>query len=67
MAITKDKKKALLATYVSDLKDATNAVIIKQTGIPVALANKIRIELKAADGKMSILKKRIFLRALKDA
>lgn len=67
MAITKDKKKALLATYVSDLKDATNAVIVKQTGIPVTLANKIRIELNAADGKMSILKKRIFLRALKDA
>jgi len=67
MAITKDKKKALLATYVSDLKDATNAVIVKQTGIPVTLANKIRIELKTADGKMSILKKRIFLRALKDA
>lgn len=67
MAITKDKKKALLATYVSDLKDATNAVIVKQNGIPVTLANKIRMELKTADGKMNILKKRIFLRALKDA
>ena len=67
MAITKDKKKALLATYVADLKDATNAVIIKQNGIPVTLANQIRMDLKKADGKMNIIKKRIFLRALKDA
>ena len=67
MAITKDKKKQILAKYTEDLKGATNAVIIKQTGIPVTLANKIRIELKNADGNMSIIKKRIFLRALNDA
>ncbi len=67
MAITKDKKKALLATYVSDLKGATTAVIVKQLSVPVTMANKIRMELKGADGQMSILKKRIFLRALKDA
>ncbi len=67
MAITKDKKKQILAKYTEDLKGSTNAVIIKQTGIPVTLANKIRIELKNADGNMSIIKKRIFLRALKDA
>jgi len=67
MAITKDKKKQILAKYIEDLKGATNAVIIKQTGIPVTLANKIRIELKNADGNMSIIKKRIFLRALNDA
>jgi large subunit ribosomal protein L10 len=67
MAITKDKKKQILANYVEDLKGATNAVIVKQSGIPVTLANKIRMELKGADGKMNIIKKRIFLRALKDA
>ncbi len=67
MAITKDKKKELLANYVSDLKSAKTAVIVKQSSIPVTLANTIRIELKKADGKMSIIKKRIFLKALKDA
>lgn len=67
MAITKDKKKELLATYVSDLKNAKTAVIIKQSSVPVTMANKIRMELKNADGKMSIVKKRIFLKALKDA
>ena len=67
MAITKDKKKQILAKYTEDLKGSTNAVIVKQTGIPVTLANKIRMELKNADGNMNILKKRIFLRALKDA
>ena len=67
MAITKDKKKQILAQYVQDLSGATNAVIVRQSGIPVTLANQIRMDLKATDGKMSIIKKRIFLRALKDA
>lgn len=67
MAITKDKKKQILAKYAEDLAGAKNAVIIKQNGIPVTLANQIRIDLKKADGKMNIIKKRIFLRALKDA
>ncbi len=67
MAITKDKKKQLLKWYVTDLENAKNAVIVKQSAIPVTLANKIRIELSNAEGKMNIIKKRIFLRALKDA
>src|SRR5574344_332313 len=67
MAITKNKKKQILAKYAEDLAGAKNAVIIKQNGIPVTLANQIRMDLKKADGKMNIIKKRIFLRALKDA
>jgi len=67
MAITKDKKKQILAKYTEDLSGAKNAVIVKQNGIPVALANQIRMDLNKADGKMNIIKKRIFLRALKDA
>lgn len=42
-------------------------MIVKQSAIPVTLANKMRIELSNAEGKMNIIKKRIFLRALKDA
>lgn len=67
MTITKEKKNQLLAKYREDLSKATNAVIVKQSGIPVTLANKIRMELKVADGNMNIIKKRIFLKALKDA
>lgn len=67
MTITKAKKDELLAKYKNDLNGATNAVIVKQSGIPVTLANKIRMELKNANGEMNIIKKRIFLRALKDA
>ncbi|HMS91135.1 MAG TPA: 50S ribosomal protein L10 [Candidatus Absconditabacterales bacterium] len=67
MTITKEKKNQLLAKYKGDLSSATNAVIVKQSGIPVTLANKIRMELKVADGNMNIIKKRIFLKALKDA
>lgn len=67
MTITKAKKDQLLAKYKNDLSGSANAVIVKQTGIPVTLANKIRMELKTADGEMNIIKKRIFLKALKDA
>jgi len=67
MTITKEKKNQLLAKYKEDLSDATNAVIVKQSGVAVAVANKIRMELKVANGNMNIIKKRIFLKALKDA
>lgn len=67
MTITKEKKHQLLAKYKSDLSGATNAVIVKQSWIAVTVANQIRMDLKTADGEMNIIKKRIFLRALKDA
>jgi ribosomal protein L10 len=67
MTITKEKKHQLLAKYKEDLSGAKNAVIVQQKSIPVNIANKIRMEIKTADGEMNIIKKRIFLRALKDA
>ena len=67
MTITKAKKDQLLAKYKEDLNGATNAVIVKQSGIAVTVANKMRMEIKTANGNMNIIKKRIFLRALKDA
>lgn len=67
MTITKEKKHQLLAKYKEDLSGATSAVIVQQSGIAVTVANKIRMELKTSDGEMNIIKKRIFLRALKDA
>ena len=67
MTITKEKKKQLLTKYKEDLSIATNAVIVKQSGIAVTVANKIRMDLRTVDGNMNIIKKRLFLRALKDA
>jgi len=67
MTITKEKKNQLLAKYKEDLSNATNAVIVKQTGVAVTVANKIRMDIKTAEGNMNIIKKRIFLKALKDA
>lgn len=67
MTITKEKKQQLLAKYREDLGNATNAVIVQQKSVPVNVANKIRMEIKTTDGKMNVIKKRIFLRALKDA
>ena len=67
MTITKAKKDQLLAKYKNDLVGSANAVIVKQTGVAVPVANKIRMELKTANGEMNIIKKRIFLKALKDA
>ena len=67
MTITKEKKQQLLAKYTKDLSGAKTAVIVQQKAIPVNIANKIRMEIKTTDGEMNIIKKRIFLRALKDA
>jgi ribosomal protein L10 len=67
MTITKAKKDQLLEKYKTDLAGAANAVIVKQSGIAVPVANKIRMELRTANGEMNIIKKRIFLKALKDA
>lgn len=66
MTITKGKKDELFAKYKADLKWATSAIIVKQTAVPVTTANKIRIDMKATNGGMNIIKKRIFLKALKD-
>ena len=67
MTITKEKKQQLLAKYTKDLSGAKTAVIVQQKAVPVNVANKIRMEIKTNDGEMNIIKKRIFLRALKDA
>jgi len=67
MTITKAKKDELLAKYKKDLSGAKTAVIVQQKSIPVNIANKIRMEIKTTDGEMNVIKKRIFLRALKDA
>lgn len=67
MAITKTKKVDLIKQYVQDLKDAKNTVIVKQTGISVSTATKVRKDVLSQDGKLNVVRKRLFLRALKEA
>jgi large subunit ribosomal protein L10 len=67
MAITKEKKKSLVKEYLEDLKSSHNVVIVQQNAVPVNATNKMRKELAPTQGKFSIIRKRLFLRALKDA
>lgn len=67
MAITKAKKVDLIKQYIQDLSDAKNTVIVKQTGISVSTATKVRKDVLVNDGKLNVVRKRLFLRALKDA
>ncbi len=67
MAISKEKKAELLKGYVQSLKDSDNVVVIKQNAVPVDESSTMRKELFATDGEFQVIKKRIFLKAVKDA
>lgn len=67
MAITREKKQNLIKQYVQDLKEAKNLVIFKQSGLSVATDADIRREVRETDWKYNVVRKRLFLRALKEA
>ncbi|PJA49203.1 MAG: 50S ribosomal protein L10 [candidate division SR1 bacterium CG_4_9_14_3_um_filter_40_9] len=67
MAITKDKKKQLIKGYVEDLKSSNNIVIIQQKAVPVNAANRLRKDLSGTEGKFNVIRKRLFLIAVKEA
>lgn len=67
MAITREKKKQLVEQYAAGLKVATNAVVLQQNGITVGNATKVRKTVKAADGSYTVVRKRLFMRAAKEA
>ena len=67
MAITKDKKKELLKQYVESLKNAGSTYVINQNAIPVEVSTKVRKEMKLADAKLNVVRKRIFLKAVEEA
>lgn len=49
MAITKEKKKQLIASYVEDLKSSNNVVIVQQNAVSVNAANKLRKDLAGTE------------------
>ena len=67
MAITKSKKVDLIKQYIQDLKDAKTTVIVRQSGISVSTATRVRKDVLVQEGKLNVVRKRLFLRALKDA
>lgn len=67
MAITKEKKIELIKSYVEDLKSSNNVVIVQQNAVPVNAANNLRKDMSGTDGKFSVIRKRLFLRAVKEA
>lgn len=67
MAITRQKKEELIKDYIKDLKDSDNLVIVQQSWIVVTDATKIRKSVMEIWWKFNVVRKRLFLRALKEA
>lgn len=67
MAISKTLKQQLIQQYVADLSAATNAIVVQQSGIPVTTATQVRKDIKSTQWKYVVVRKRLFLRALKEA
>jgi ribosomal protein L10 len=67
MAITKQQKKTLIEQYVQDLTGAKNTVIVRQSAINVPLSTSIRKDVLIQEGKLNVVRKRLFMRALKEA
>ena len=67
MAITKEKKQDLIKQYVQDLQDAKNLVLIKESALPVTTSTNVRKEIRDQGGKFNVIRKKLFLRALKEA
>lgn len=67
MAISKEHKKKLFEQYVQDLSDAKNVVVVNQTGVVVEKSGEVRRDVTQSEWKLNVVKKRIFLKALKEA
>ena len=67
MAITKEKKQSLIKEYVQDLQEANNLVLIKQSWLPVSADAQVRKSVRSENGKFNVIRKKLFLRALKEA
>ncbi len=65
MALTRKQKEKLLETYKDLLNKAKNIVVMQQEAIPVNEINKVRMAVKESGGKLQVVKKRLFLMALK--
>ena len=67
MAITKEKKQDLIKQYVQDLQEAKNLILIKESALPVSKSTDVRKEIRWQEWKFNVIRKKLFLRALKEA
>jgi len=67
MALTRKQKGQVVDEYKKLLQDAKNVVIMNQKSIPVNEVVKLRKGVAEGGGKLKVVKKRLFLRALEEA
>ncbi len=67
MAISKDKKNELMQQYIQDLSSSNSVVVLKQEKVSVNNANRLRKDIKSANGRYNVIRKRLFVKALKEA
>jgi len=66
MALTRKEKGKLVELYKELLDKAKNVVVMTQSKIPVNEINKVRMAVVENGWKLQVVKKRLFLRALKE-
>lgn len=67
MAISKGKKVELIKQYVEQLQKANSVVVLQQHGIWVNTSSDVRKGVSGLDDSYNVVRKRLFMRALKDA
>ncbi|MBN1642633.1 MAG: 50S ribosomal protein L10 [Anaerolineae bacterium] len=66
MAITKEKKQALVSEYVDLLRDSHAAVFVQLQGLTVGEVTDLRNRIREAGGKYHVVKNTLFRRALRE-
>lgn len=64
MPLLKEGKKKLAKQYLESVKEARNAVVLSLEGIPVNQINKVRMAISASQGKLEVVKKRVFMKGM---
>lgn len=67
MPLLKAGKQTLAKRYGEDIAWAKNAVLLSQSAIPVNEINNVRQGIAEAEGKLEIIKKRVFLKGVQDS
>jgi large subunit ribosomal protein L10 len=67
LAITKEKKRQMVADYVDRMSSSQAMIFTDYRGLTVARATDLRGRLREVDGKLQIVKNTLFKRALEQA
>lgn len=67
MAISKEKKWVLIKEYVDAISHANGVVVVQQSGVSVNDITEMRRSLLSSGAKFVVVRKRLFLRAVKEA